>query len=272
MRTNPNNGAIVRLIALATIGPAAAANADAIQDWNTITITSTGVIAGTTGPDELTGTTGDDTINGRGDADLMIGLAGNDTYIVDNAEDVIVESAGEGTDTIRAFVSCFLPANVENLVQQGTGDSRGVGNRLANRIIGNSGHNTLDGGPGNDTLTGRAGPDTFVFTSELNGTTNVDHLTDFNVLEDKILLHYRAFSALPAGVMMLGAARFHVGAFATTASQNILYNPITGGLSYDADGTGSIAPVRFARLAVGLALTSQNFAVWPQCGGRLLCP
>jgi Ca2+-binding RTX toxin-like protein len=215
---------------------------------------------------------GDDTINGRGDADVMTGLAGNDTYIVNNEADVVVEVAGEGTDTIRAFVSCALPAHVENLVLQGTRESSGRGNGVANRIIGNSSHNTLNGGPGNDTLTGRAGPDTFMFSNSLNATTNVDHLTDFDVREDKILLYYRAFPAFTHSTMMLGASQFHVGVSATTVSQRIVYNPTSGGLSYDADGTGPVAAVRFARLSAHLALTSKNFAIWPQCGGRILCP
>jgi Ca2+-binding RTX toxin-like protein len=90
---------------------------------------------------------------------VLTGLAGNDTYIVDNEADAVVEIAGEGNDTVRAFGSYSLPAHVENLVLQGTRESSGRGNRLANRIIGNSSHNTLNGGPGNDTLThARPGP------------------------------------------------------------------------------------------------------------------
>jgi Ca2+-binding RTX toxin-like protein len=247
---------------------------DRILKLALVDTSSTGVIAGTAEPDDLTGTPGDDTINGRGGADVMTGLAGNDTYIVNDEEDEVLEQAGEGTDTIRSFVSDWLPANVENLVLTGTGDSRGVGNSLANRLVGNLAQNVLDGGPGNDTLTGRTGPDTFVFVSALNGTTNVDHLTDFDILEDKILLHYRAFSAFSHSynTLRLETTQFHVGVSATTASQLIVYNPTSGGLSYDADGTGPVAPVRFARLPAGLALTSQNFIIWPPCGGRILCP
>ena len=39
-----------------------------------------------------------------------LGGAGNDTYIVDNAGDVVTEDAGEGTDTVVTTVSYALAA------------------------------------------------------------------------------------------------------------------------------------------------------------------
>jgi len=179
---------------LATVGLGLASTASP-QDSNSIAALTTAVIAGTDGPDDLIGTLGDDTINGRGNADVMTGLAGNDTYIVDDEADEVVEQADEGTDTVRVFGTFLLPANVENLVLAGIQDGSGIGNSLDNRVIGNTGYNTLDGGPGNDTLTGRAGPDIFRFATTLSGTTNVDRVTDFNVVEDRIALHYPAFRA-----------------------------------------------------------------------------
>jgi len=40
---------------------------------------------------------------------------GRDTYIADNAGDVVVENAGEGVDNVQASVSYTLSDNVENL-------------------------------------------------------------------------------------------------------------------------------------------------------------
>ncbi|MGO4842984.1 calcium-binding protein, partial [Rhizobiaceae sp. 2RAB30] len=86
--------------------------------------------------------------------------AGNDTYYVDNAGDVLVEAANQGTDRVIASVSHTLAANVENLTLTGSA-LVGVGNTLANVITGNALANTLNGGAGADRLVGGAGNDTY---------------------------------------------------------------------------------------------------------------
>ena len=52
-------------------------------------------------------------------ADTMVGGDGNDTYVVDNIDDVTTEQAGGGTDTVFSSVSTTLRANVENLTLTG---------------------------------------------------------------------------------------------------------------------------------------------------------
>ena len=91
----------------------------------------------------------------------MNGGAGNDTYFVDNAGDKVIESAGQGNDTVLSSVSFMLSANVETLVLQGGVDLQGFGNGLANSLFGNSGNNLLDGGAGADAMVGGAGNDTY---------------------------------------------------------------------------------------------------------------
>jgi Ca2+-binding RTX toxin-like protein len=121
-------------------------------------------------------------------ADTMIGGAGNDTYFVDNAGDVVLENAAEGNDAVFASVNYTLTANVEVLVLQGAGTISGTGNTLANSIFGNSGNNTLDGGAAADTLTGNAGNDKFVFRpGGGNGDTVVDFAGDGAAAGDSLL-------------------------------------------------------------------------------------
>jgi len=95
-------------------------------------------------------------------ARTLNGGAGDDTYEVSNAADVIVENAGGGTDTVRSSDTLQLSSNVENLVLTGQRAINGTGNALANVITGNDAANVLTGGLGVDTMSGGAGNDTYI--------------------------------------------------------------------------------------------------------------
>ena len=145
-----------------------------IGTGNTADNSITGGAAG----DSLAGNAGNDTLDGAAGADTLVGGSGNDTYFVDNAKDIITESAGEdsGNDGVFSKITYTLVANLENLTLTGTTAINGTGNADANGLIGNdagnqlfglAGNDTLDGGGGNDTLEGGADTD-----SILGGTGN----------------------------------------------------------------------------------------------------
>ncbi|NBB16572.1 hypothetical protein GVN21_14510 [Caulobacter sp. SLTY] len=117
---------------------------------------------GADGADTLAGAAGDDILNGGLGADTMTGGLDNDTYYVDDAGDVVIENAGEGTDTVNASLSYSLLANFENLTLTGAADLNGTGNSLANILTGNDGANVLDGGDGKDLLYGGLGADDLI--------------------------------------------------------------------------------------------------------------
>ena len=117
---------------------------------------------GNDGIDHLDGAAGGDYLDGGTGADIMAGGADDDTYIVDDAGDVVIEAAGEGIDTVESSVTIVLPDNVEWLNLTGAGDIDATGNAEANNITGNAGANRLEGGAGNDQLIGGAGTDTLI--------------------------------------------------------------------------------------------------------------
>lgn len=112
--------------------------------------------------DTLYGNSGNNVLNGLAGGDIMRGRSGNDTYYVESTADSVIESGGQGIDTIISTLSYTLGLNLENLTLIGSTNLNGIGNTLANIITGNSGNNTLNGLVGNDTLYGGIGNDTML--------------------------------------------------------------------------------------------------------------
>ncbi|MFL0791154.1 MAG: hypothetical protein AB8E87_13160 [Prochlorococcus sp.] len=107
----------------------------------------------------ITGAEADDILNGFSGSQTMLGRAGDDTYLVDDQLDVVIEVQHEGTDLIETSISYNVPENVENLTLTGSKPISATGNDLANILKGNIAANTLDGLSGNDTIFGSKGRD-----------------------------------------------------------------------------------------------------------------
>ena len=185
----------------------------------------------------------------------MNGGDGDDTYVVDDAGDTIIDSSG--TDTVIAGFSYVLGGNLENLVL-GAGASDGTGNSLANTLTGNDADNRLEGQKGKDVLNGLAGDDellggkgkdiligglgkdihkggggkdTFVFNTELS-KANKDKIKDFKVNKDKIGLDMSVFDVIGK---KLNKGEFVIGKKAKDKNDHIIYKK--NKLIYDENGS-----------------------------------
>ena len=136
------------------------------------------------------------------------------------------------------------------------------GTSFSDVINHSSGNDTIYGGTGNDSLNGGSGTTVFGFDSALNGMTNVDNINFFTSIalnfgfHDTIQLNKNIFSALNLG--SLSANDFVFGA-AVDNTDHILM--IGNGVYYDADGSGSIAPIEFATLTGYSALSAADFII-----------
>src|SRR5574337_1036618 len=109
------------------------------------------VLTGTAADNTLTGLAGNDVLDGGEGVDLLIGGTGDDPYVIDRADDVMAELAGQGVDTVKASLTWTLGADLENLTLTGAEAIDGTGNAADNILIGNSAANVLTGLVGNDT-------------------------------------------------------------------------------------------------------------------------
>ena len=120
------------------------------------------ILEGGSGNDELIGGAGADTLIGGTGADHLIGGSGSDIYGIDNINDTVTESVGEGVDTVNSSISYTLGENLEHLTLTDTFSINGTGNSSNNTLTGNSANNILNGEAGSDELYGGAGSDRLI--------------------------------------------------------------------------------------------------------------
>jgi Ca2+-binding RTX toxin-like protein len=190
-------------------------------------------VFGQLGADTLYGMDGNDNLQGGAEADSLGGGSGNDTLIGGDGNDIC--EGGSGNDVLRGV----------------------AGN---DTLIGGDGDDLLVGGLGNDELAGGLGADRFRFDTALNSATNVDNIIDFSVVDDRILLDNKVFTAFADNGKLSNEA-FYIGETAHNDTDRIIYSSATGALFYDPDGMGGAAATQFAQLAPGLAMSSQDFLI-----------
>lgn len=136
-----------------------------------------------------------------------------------------------------------------------------TGGRGHDLLVGNGGANVLGGGLGNDTLKGMGGKDSFRFDAKPNGKTNTDKILDFSVKDDTILLARKAFTKIKTKKGALKGNEFWKGAKAHDKDDRVIYDMKKGVLSYDPDGTGPGAAIKFATIAKKLKLKADDFFI-----------
>ncbi|GAB2576801.1 hypothetical protein GCM10027034_03850 [Ramlibacter solisilvae] len=212
-------------------------------------------LEGYAGADSISAGAGNDLLEGADDAtvDTLVGGLGDDIYGVGGTEhasnDIVIESAGAGHDAVVSLTSYVLPANVEDLLLLGSGNSTGWGNELDNALEGNAGSNlleglagndTLDGGAGGiDTLRGGAGNDTYLVSSSVTviqespggGIDSVSSSVSFTL------------AAEVENLLLTGSAQLagHGNALANVITGNNAGDTLDGGLGADTlnGGTGN---------------------------------
>ena len=251
------------------------------------------ILNGGAGPDRMIGDDGDDTyvVDDAGDkvseylgsgvdivlSSIAFSLVEDGVHVFEAVENLTLTGTAALRGTGNALANRLTGNAGANILRAGTGNDVVKGGAGSDTLLGENGNDSLLGGSGddhlnggagddslngeagNDTLAGGAGRDRFVFASALSKTANLDHVTDFAHLIDRLVLENAIFKGLHTG--NLPALAFHVGAAAGDASDRIIYNKATGVLSYDSDGTGAHAQVAFAVLTHKPTLTAADFAV-----------
>ncbi|MDF5737437.1 MULTISPECIES: calcium-binding protein [unclassified Nostoc] len=137
------------------------------------------------------------------------------------------------------------------------------------QLIGGTGNDLLIGGQGNDTLVGGVGADSFLYNTNAAFTSaavGIDTIADFNHSQgDKIVLDKTTFSAITSVVKtgFSNASDFQITTLGAVSNAVIVYNPITGQLLYNQNGSaaGFGSGGQFAQLTGAPTLTASDFIV-----------
>ena len=224
------------------------------------------------GNDSIAGLDGDDWVHGNQGRDTIAGEGGNDDLRGGNDDDLLL--GGDGDDTLTgALGSDELQGGAGNdelygrpgsdTLVGGGGDDLLSSGQDPDLLFGGDGDDTLRGMRGNDEVSGGVGADRFWF--HLASTQDADVITDFEPAIDTIELSASLFFAALADQAggALAANRFASGpgVFAQSAAENVIYDTLSGMLSYDDDGSGPDAASAIATLAGAPPLASSDIVI-----------
>jgi len=174
-------------------------------------------------------------------------LSGNPNYTAADTPSVTVTLKATDKEGLSASTPLTIKlVNVNKIL--GTADSNtliaGAGADSISGLAGNdilsggAGNDTLVGGAGSDVLTGGEGADRFVFDSLVKAGGDVDTVTDFASGSDTIALAGSVFTALRGDSDLSDNLWVTTSTNPATARSNLVFDPQSGVLSYDPDGSG----------------------------------
>jgi Ca2+-binding RTX toxin-like protein len=238
-------------IVRSSVSAVLAGNVEDLQLSGSAAIDGTGnvlanVLTGNSSNNRLVGMDGSDTLSGLGGADTLEGGLGDDTYLIEDASDFIVEEAFGGFDFVLSSVDHVLSAEIETLTLIGAA-FQGTGNTLANLIVGTAsanllfgaegddvlrgggGNDTLDGGVDNDVLEGAEGDDTYVVDADADTVTELAG-GGTDTIQSTVTV--TALAAEVENLMLLGSS-------AINGTGNTLANVLTGNTAANTLSGGS---------------------------------
>ncbi|MBX9257077.1 FG-GAP repeat protein [Desmonostoc muscorum CCALA 125] len=155
-------------------------------------------------------------------------------------------------------------------VINGQGGNDKIDGKSGNDLLrGGAGNDTLIGGAGNDVLTGGTGVDYFLYNTNAafaSSAIGQDTITDFKHSQgDKIILDKTTFTAITsvAGTGFSNAGDFKIISNGATSTAKIVYDPVTGQLFYNQNGSagGFGSGGLFATFSGAPTLTATDFII-----------
>jgi arylsulfatase A-like enzyme len=196
---------------------------------------------GTENDDVLKGKKKGDVLIGQDGNDLMIGKGGDDQLLGMNDNDIL--KGNGGSDLLRASQGDdrLIGGSGNDVLKSESGNDWLSGNEDNDFLDGEGGNDTLIGGKGNDTLLGGKGGDYLAYQSPGQG---VDLMINFRPSEDKIVVSAKGFGTDLSPENSLSIDQFVIGTKAADQKDRFIYDPQTGNLFFDSDGSGLTSQVQ----------------------------